>query len=166
MLTGCSSAGDGGAGEEASDAALPVPPGLQRATVVRLVDGDTVVLRGQGAGPLPGSPTRVRLLQIDTPEVLGQGECFGAEASERAGQLLPVGGRVLVQADRRLLDRYDRTLLLLWDERGRSVQEALVREGFATVLAVEPNRLALAPLRRVEDEARAGARGLWGACRR
>jgi len=143
-----------------------MPVGLQRAEVVRLVDGDTVLLRGQGDGPLPDEPTRVRLLQVDTPEVVGGQDCFGAEASARAGQLLPVGARVSVQADRRLLDRYDRTLLLLWDEAGRSVQEVLVREGFATVLAVEPNRLALEPLRRVEDEARAAGRGLWGACRR
>ena len=133
--------------------------------MVRLVDGDTVVLRGQGDGPLPDAPTRVRLLQVDTPEVFGERECFGAQASARAEQLLPVGGRVVVQADRRLLDRYDRTLLLLWDEAGRSVQEALVRGGFATVLAVEPNRLGLDPLRRIEDEARAESRGLWGACR-
>ena len=133
--------------------------------MVRLVDGDTVVLRGQGDGPLPDAPTRVRLLQVDTPEVFGERECFGAQASARAEQLLPVGGHVLVQADRRLLDRYDRTLLLLWDEAGRSVQEALVRGGFATVLAVEPNRLGLDPLRRIEDEARAESRGLWGACR-
>lgn len=148
----------------AASAALPVPSGAQRATVDRHVDGDTVILRGQGRGPLPGTPMRVRLLQIDTPEVFGQVECFGPQASARTAELLPVGATVRVQADQRALDRYGRALLLLWDDSGRSIQEILVREGFAGVLHLEPNDLGLAPLQRAEREARAARRGRWGAC--
>lgn len=146
--------------------ALPVPGGAQTAYVVRHVDGDTIVLRGTGDGPVSEAATKVRFLQIDTPEVFGERECFGAEASRRTEQLLPVGVSLSVQADRRLRDRYDRTLLLLWDSEGRSVQEVLVREGAATVLSIEPNRLGLEPLQRAEREAREAGRGLWSACPR
>ncbi|MEO6205861.1 MAG: hypothetical protein ABIO67_10845, partial [Mycobacteriales bacterium] len=48
---------------------LVVPEGAQQAVVVRHTDGDTIVLRGIGTGPLPGgADTKVRVLEVDTPE--------------------------------------------------------------------------------------------------
>ena len=168
LLVGCGSPPDGaeqdGPEQLAGSVLLPVPGVAQRAEVVRHVDGDTLVLRGQGPGPLPGVPTRVRLLQIDTPEVFGQQECWGPEASARTAHLLPIGAQVRVQVDVRPEDRYGRTLLLLWDQQGRSVQEVLVREGLARVLHVGPNDLALEELTGVERSARQERRGLWGSC--
>ena len=50
-----------------------------------VTDGDTVVLRnGQ----------KVRLVQIDTPEVFFGTECYGPQASAATKRLLPVGARV------------------------------------------------------------------------
>ena len=165
LLVSCGSGPSGQEGEQpVASTLLPVPSVAQTARVVRQVDGDTVVLRGDGPGPLPGGPTRVRLLQVDTPEVHGEQECFGPEASERTQELLPVGASVRVQADERLRDRYGRTLLLLWDAQGRSVQEVLVHEGYARVLHVAPNDLALQELTEIEQAARQADRGLWGAC--
>ena len=47
-----------------------------------VTDGDTVVLRnGQ----------RVRLVQIDTPEVFFGSECYGPQASATTKRLLPQG---------------------------------------------------------------------------
>ncbi len=143
---------------------LALPPDAQAATVVRQVDGDTIVLRGTGPGPLPATPTKVRFLQVDTPEVFGGVQCFGREASARTAALLPDGSPVSVAADRGLLDRYGRTLLLLWDDEGRSVQEVLVAEGYARVLSVAPNQRGRTRLEQLEAEARAAARGRWGAC--
>lgn len=144
--------------------ALRVPVDAQEATVVRQVDGDTVVLRGRGVGPLPPRPTKVRVLLVDTPEVFGDAECFGAQARDRFAQLAPDGAVLRVQADRDLRDRYDRVLLHLWDAQGRNVGQALVREGFATVLQVAPNRLHLEEFSAAEREARTAGRGLWSAC--
>lgn len=143
---------------------LPVPPGAQEAAVVRLVDGDTVLLRGRGVGPLPAEPTRVRVLLVDTPEVHAEQECFGAQAGTRAGQLLPDGARVRVQADRDPQDRFGRALLHVWNADGVNVGEALVREGYATVLQVDPNELYLEQFQAAEAAARQAGRGLWGAC--
>jgi micrococcal nuclease len=161
-LTGCTSV----APSEPVQAlpGLPVPAGAQEATVVRLVDGDTVILRGRGVGPLPAEPTRVRLLLVDTPEVHTAQECFGEQASERADQLLPDGSRVRVEADRDPEDRFERALLHVWSSDGVNVGEALVREGFATVLQVDPNVRYLEQFEAAEQEARRADRGLWSAC--
>jgi endonuclease YncB( thermonuclease family) len=54
-----------------------------------VTDGDTVVLRnGQ----------RVRLVQIDTPEVYFGTECYGRAASRVTERLLPPGARVRLNA--------------------------------------------------------------------
>jgi micrococcal nuclease len=143
--------------------ALVVPPGAQEATVVRHTDGDTFVLRGVGVGPLPAAPTKVRLLEVDTPEVRPV-ECYGREASARTAQLLPKGARVRVEADRDLTDRYGRRLLYVWTEDGANLEELLLREGFARVLYVRPNDRHVGHFRAVEAQARQAGRGLWGAC--
>ena len=106
---------------------LPVPDGAQEATVVRVVDGDTVQLEGVGDGPLrDGERTRVRVLLVDTPEIHTEQECFGQEAFDRARELLPEGSTVRVEADEDLYDRYDRTLLHVWTSAGVNVGEALL----------------------------------------
>ena len=56
--------------------------------VVRVVDGDTVVLRSAG---------KSRLIGVDTPEVFGGRECFGREASAFAKRVLRPGLRVRVE---------------------------------------------------------------------
>ena len=143
---------------------LRSPPDAQPARVDRHVDGDTLVLTGRGPGVLPARPTRVRLLQIDTPEVFERPECFGRQAAERTAGLLPEGADVRVQADVDPRDRFGRTLVLSWTQDGASVQEVLLAEGMARVQAVGRNRAGLQELRAVERQARRERRGLWGAC--
>jgi micrococcal nuclease len=164
LLAACA-ADDGRGAATGTEPGLPLPASAQQATVVRLVDGDTVLLRGRGVGPLPAQPTRVRLLLVDAPEVHSGAECFGPEATERAASLLPEGATVRVQADRDRNDRYGRTLLHVWNRDGVNVGQALVREGYAEVLVVPPNDRYREGFERAEDEARRAERGLWGACR-
>src|SRR6266542_5344627 len=59
--------------------------------VGHVVDGDTVELRN-GA--------RVRLVQIDTPEVYFHRECYGRQASAATKRLLPHGARVRLMPER------------------------------------------------------------------
>ena len=160
VLVGCAAP----APDPSAAAGLPVPPDAQEATVVRLTDGDTVQLRGRGTGPLRGEPTKVRILLVDTPEVFPEQECFGRQAADRTAELLPEGSRVRVEADRDPRDRFGRSLLHVWNDDGVHVGEALVREGFATVLQIDPNQRYLEQFERAEDEARDAGRGLWGAC--
>jgi micrococcal nuclease len=143
---------------------LPVPAGAQEAVVVGITDGDTLRLRGRGTGPLDGDVTKVRVLLVDTPEVHGEQECLGPEASARAEQVVPVGSTVRVERDEDLLDRYDRVLLHVWNDQGVNLGERLLEEGLATVLQVEPNRRHLEHFEQVEQRARRAGRGLWSAC--
>ena len=62
------------------------------ARVTRHTDGDTLWLSGIG---------KVRLIGIDTPEVFGQAECYGRQASAFVERLLPLGARVQLLARRR-----------------------------------------------------------------
>lgn len=142
-----------------------MPAGAQQATVVRHTDGDTLTLRGIGVGPLPAQPTKVRLLEIDTPEVRPEPECRGEDAAERTAELLPIGSRVRVEADRQRTDRFGRTLLYVWTAEGVSVEEVLLREGLATVLYVRPNKRYLEHFRGVERRAMEANVGLWKDCR-
>jgi len=150
--------------EPAVPGIVPVPDNAQEAVVVRVTDGDTVVLRGRGTGPLPGEPTKVRVLLVDTPEVHGEPECFGPEASVRTEALVSPGSRVRVQADQDREDRFGRTLLHVWTEQGANLGETLLAEGYATVLQIDPNRRYLEQFQARERQARAAGLGLWAAC--
>ena len=143
---------------------VTVPAGSQEAVVVRHTDGDTFWLRGIGAGPLPAARTKVRLLEVDTPEVFGTPGCYGRQASVRTAALLPLGSHVRVEPDRELRDRYGRLLLYVWTPAGRSLEEELLSGGYARVLYVRPNDRHLRRLRAVEADARRSRLGLWGAC--
>lgn len=158
LVTGCQTAASTGS---PSFAALPVPVGAQEATVVRHTDGDTLTLRGRGTGPLPAEPTKVRLLLVDTPEDGNAPECFGPEASQALAQRVPVGSTVRVTADRQRTDRFGRTLLHVWDDEGRNLQQHLLAGGFARVLVVRPNTAHLEAMRAAEEVGRLQGRGVW-----
>lgn len=148
----------------APGAGLPVPADAQQATVARHTDGDTLWLRGIGAGPVPARATKVRLLEIDTPELSGPRSCYGQQAASRTAELVPVGARVRVQADRQPRDRYGRLLLYVWTSTGVSLEQTLLQEGYARALLVRPNDRHIRVFRSAEAQARQAGRGLWGRC--
>ena len=133
------------------------------ATVVHVVDGDTVDLRFPGSGV-----ERARLLGIDTPETVKPNtpvQCFGPEASARTKALLGPGTEVLVQRDREARDRYGRLLVYLWRRRdGLFVNDSLVRDGYARTLSISPNTAHRSDLSASRAEAAARRVGLWGRC--
>jgi micrococcal nuclease len=140
----------------AAGAAAGAPHGAT-ARVARVVDGDTIALT---------SGARVRLVQIDTPEV-GSGECYSRAAARDLRRLLPVGSVVSLEADGRLdsIDRYGRLLRYVW-YRGKNVNLELVRNGSATVWMYGGVSGKYAPaLLSAGRSARAAHRGLWGACK-
>src|SRR3954451_2150701 len=95
----------------------------EAATVVASVaDGDTLTLR---------DGRRIRLIQIDTPE-LGSGECYSRAARTALLNLTPVGSTVVLEADPTLdrVDRYGR-LLRYVRRNGVNVNIELVRRGAA-----------------------------------
>jgi micrococcal nuclease len=137
------------------------PPAAARTSsgvVDHVTDGDTIVLRGG---------ERVRLVQIDAPEVEGAKECYGAQAAAATKALLPRGTRVRVVTDPALdqHDRYGRVLAYVW-KGGSMVNLRLVRDGAAAPYFYRGDRGAYArALMAAAVAARSARKGLWGACR-
>ena len=164
VLVGCGAgaAGPGASPAQNGPAAGPGSTVRQAAAVVSIADGDTVRLKGIGAGPLPRDRTvRVRLLEVDAPETT---DCGYREATARLAGLMPRGTTVRVERDRDLRDRFDRYLLYLWTEDGRFVNETVVAQGFARAVLFRPNDAYIDRIRDAETAARRDRRGLWAAC--
>ena len=140
-----------------------IPPAAARAEVLRVVDGDTVVVVFDG-----GRTESVRLIGIDTPEKIGghlPAECFGAEATAFASVLLPPGTPVLLTGGAETRDVYDRLLAYVHRASdGLFVNVALAREGYAAALSIPPNTDYATHFSAAVEAARAESLGLWAAC--
>jgi micrococcal nuclease len=140
--------GGGGSGSQAGASA----------TVARVVDGDTIVLRGG---------ERVRYIGMDTPESVKPGtpvQCF-AKAASHENQQLVAGERVRLRYDAEHEDRYGRTLAYVYRARdGLFVNAELVRRGYARQLTIPPNVAHAGLFGRLAAQARERGRGLWRAC--
>ena len=109
----------------------------------------------------------MRLIGVDTPEVYGQVECFGHEASAFVELLLSLGSRVSYRLGVEPRDRYGRALAYVYLDDGRLLNMVLVRRGFAQPLTIPPNdELSGRFVAAARDARRRGA-GLWApdACR-
>ena len=142
--------------ERSSPACGAVPAGWS--AIDHVTDGDTVVLCG-------GS--KIRLVQIDTPEVYFSEECFGREASTATKRLLPPGTAVRLVADPALddVDGFGRLLRYVVRRDGLDVNVELVRRGLAAPYFFHGARGAHADeLLGLAEQARGEAKGLWGGC--
>jgi micrococcal nuclease len=129
--------------------------GATEAEVARIIDGDTIELRGG---------ERVRYLMIDTPETTGgQDECYGANAVTFNTDLV-LGKTVELRHDVACRDAFDRTLAYV-TVNGQEVNSLMIERGYACLLHVPPNGDDRAgELAARQDAARLARRGLWGAC--
>jgi len=133
------------------------------ATVLRVVDGDTVDIVDDVRGRL-----RVRLLGIDTPETKKPGYtvgCWGPEATAFATETL-LGQRVTLTPDptQDRTDRYGRTLAYLTKADGWDYSTEAARTGAARSYVYRGHPAARAgDIAAAEAEAEAAQRGLWGA---
>lgn len=143
----------------ATAGAAKLPPGGQLARIAHVVDGDTVELvNGE----------RIRLVQIDTPEVYNSPECYGGQASAITKRLLPRGTMVRLYGEPKTdaVDAYGRLLRYLFRVRdGLDVNVQLVRVGAAAPYFYDYRRGRYAGLLvRLALRARARHLGLWGRC--
>ena len=150
-LAGCGSGG--GSGLDADSL-----PRTVRAHVVRVVDGDTALVR------LRGESEYVRYIGIDTPETVKPGtpvQCYGPRAHAYDQRL--VGGQTV----RLVSDRVRRDVI---DPRSFAelcralLGAALVRGGYARTLTIPPNTAHASLLGRLAKRAARRGRGLWGRC--
>ncbi len=132
------------------------------ARMVRVVDGDTIVV------DVDGREERVRLIGIDTPESVAEerpDQCYGVEASDEVKRLLPEGTELVLERDVEPRDQYDRLLAYVYRaEDELFVNEVLVRDGFAGILNYPPNDTYAERFRSLEAAARQQGTALWGVC--
>lgn len=129
-----------------------------QATVVRVVDGDTIEAR------IGAKLHKVRYIGINTPETVDPRrpvQCFGKEASDKNKEL--VSGKIVgLEKDVSETDRYDRLLRYVYAD-GIMVNAELVRLGYARATSYPPDVKYQDMFRKLEREARNAGRGLWAS---
>ena len=132
------------------------------ATVLKVVDGDTIDIRDDDRGRL-----RVRILGIDTPETKKPGYtvgCWGPEATEFAKSTM-LGQRVALEPDptQDRTDRYGRTLAYLVRADGWDYSVEAARAGTAKSYVYGGVPVArYDAIEAAQREAQDASRGLWG----
>lgn len=114
--------------------------------VIGIKDGDTIELLRNG------KPVTVRLFGVDTPE---KTQDFGERARQYTSELAFGKNVRLIEHNK---DRYGRTVGTIILPDGRSLNEELVREGYAWHYTAYSKDKTLANL---EADARRFKRGLW-----
>ncbi|HET7054146.1 MAG TPA: thermonuclease family protein [Solirubrobacterales bacterium] len=149
-------------------------PATATVRVVRVIDGDTIVVR------LAGREEDVRLIGVDTPETVKPDtpvQCFGERASHFTKRAL-TGRRVRLVFGVERHDVYGRLLAYVYlarrtfdgsqhvkdPQRDRLFNSTLVRRGLARSLTIPPNDRFAPRFRRLELAAARDGRGLWSAC--
>ncbi len=94
--------------------------GMERATVVDIIDGDTLDVI------VDGREERVRIFGIDTPE---RGDRCFSEASDLLESL--AGNEIRMQTDVRTVDRNGRLLRYVYQPGGTSIDAVMVAAGAA-----------------------------------
>ena len=136
-----------------AQANFPQPQGqLVKATVIRVIDGDTFEVRiGQG------SPVRVRVIGYDAPE---RDEPFGDTATKFLKALLE-GRDVLLEGDVQAFDKYGRRLYHVWLQQ-TLLSELMLLTGLGRQMTIPPNVRHVEFLTQAQKQGREIGLGIWG----
>lgn len=150
--------------EQGENKSLPVI----KATVTRVVDGDTVHVS------INGRDETVRMIGVNTPETHHPNkpvEYYGPEAEKYTHSQLD-GKQIWLQKDVQERDKYGRLLAYIWLEQPTSDSESevwakmynakLLLDGYAQVMTIPPNVKYADLFVKLQREAREGRHGLWG----
>lgn len=139
---------------------------LVAATITRVTDGDTVRARLDD-----GTEEKIRLIGVNTPEIFGHAQPYGAEASAYTKAHLPPGTTVWLEYDAERRDRYGRLLAYVWTEtpgsrddaeiRGKMFNARLALDGIAQQMTIPPDVRYAEYFREYVAEARSAEKGLW-----
>lgn len=127
-------------------------------TVTRIIDGDTIEVSADGG------EKRVRLLNINTPELAhdgNQADCLATEAKQFLEGRLPKGTKVDLEYDIETTDKYGRDLAGVFVD-GTFINEEIVAAGFAVAIKVEPNTKFYSQLKSAEQRSRESRIGVFG----
>lgn len=156
--------------------AIGTVPGYAEEThylVSAIEDGDTLVVE------MDGQPERVQLLGIDAPENtnnpklqrdvqrtgLGENQLLeiGNAAAAHLQSLVKPGDHIRIDDAKLRRDKYGRYTVIAYDAENRSLNQAMVEDGYAVVLGRYPlPALLKAGFEEAENSAREMGHGLWG----
>lgn len=125
--------------------ACPQPPAA--AQVLRIIDGDTIVIEGGHY---------VRYIGIDAPE---KDESYYSEAKE-ANRKLVQGKNVRLEKDTSDKDKYGRLLRYVYND-DVFVNAEIIKQGYAYAKAYPPDTKYQAYLQAMESAARENRAGMW-----
>ncbi|MGX0165229.1 micrococcal nuclease [Staphylococcus capitis] len=131
----------------------------EKATLVKVIDGDTVKLNYKG------KVATFRLLLIDTPETKDPRkpvQKYGPEASAFTTNMMTKAKKIEVEFDKgKRTDKYGRLLAYVYAD-GKMVNNAVVRQGLARVKYVyPPNNTYEQLIRTSEAQAKAEKLNIW-----
>jgi len=139
----------------------PQPPTSQYTyySVISVVDGDTIKIN------LDGTTETLRLIGIDTPEILDPRksvQCFGKEASNKAKELLS-NKKVRIEKDSTQGDRdkYGRLLVYVWRDDGLFYNDHMIKTGYAHEYTYNLPYKYQVQFKASEKYARENQLGLW-----
>ncbi len=146
-------------------AAIPVGQLYGPVPLVRILDGDTIVVESNIG------PRTVRLIGIDAPET-ASGAAGGHEAAAHLASLLGPGLLLWLELDLGLEDIYGRLLAYVyvpdatgtWQHAGMRVTQvnlAMVEAGWATELTIGPNDTYADLYAAAAEAAAAESKGIW-----
>ena len=143
----------------------------EKATVVRVVDGDTLVTSNAS-----GQEQKVRLIGVNTPESVSSDEtkncAEGKEASAYTKSVLTPGKTVYLEYDAGRTDKYGRTLAYVWLDNSANTTSLnelsshmfnamLLAKGFANTMEIEPNVKYALSFELIKQQAQNNQAGFW-----
>ena len=147
-------------------ASKEVPKGSVKATVERVVDGDTMKLKLDKTKEV----VTLRLLLVDTPESVKKGvdpQQYSIEASNFAKNTLKAGDTVYIEYDEGdKTDKYDRHLGYLWyysndNSNWQMFNETLISQGYARVGYIYSQKRHLDEFYKAQDYAKSNKLNIW-----
>lgn len=149
-----------------SSSSKEVPKGSVKATVERVVDGDTMKLKLDKTKEV----VTLRLLLVDTPESVKKGvdpQPYSIEASNFAKNTLVAGDTVYIEYDEGdKTDKYDRHLGYLWyysndNSNWQMFNETLISQGYARVGYIYSQKRHLDEFYKAQDYAKSNKLNIW-----
>ncbi|MBX3617903.1 thermonuclease family protein [Nitrosomonas sp.] len=139
---------------DARQLALTNQPSRHLYSVVRVYDGDTIILEDK---------KQIRLLGINTPEIQSRvrdKEPGGIEAKQWLQKQIQ-GKKVYLEFDQVRQDKYKRSLAHVFTPDGKHLNLMLLENGLAAVSIIPPNGRYAGKLIRAQEKAEKQKLGIW-----
>ncbi len=129
-------------------------PGRHLHSVVRVYDGDTIILEDK---------KQIRLLGINTPEIESRlrAEEPGGVAAKKWLQAQLQEEKVYLEYDQTKRDKYKRLLAHVFTPDGKHINQALLENGLAFVSIIPPNIRYSDKLIQAQQQAEKQKLGIW-----